>query len=147
MPAVRIWSYIEVDDAFGVTHKLGDPPADTPRQFSIDGDVHDKTYSVANGSTQKLYDVDDDIGDFDVLAIVSTQNLLLQIVIDDDGDNGESYQVHTLRAYIPFLLGTDDGLASDGSVDLFDGTADLVERINCKNSSGSAADVRILAGT
>ena len=55
---------------------------------------------------------------------------------DDDNDNGESYQVKTIGANVPYILSSEVGLASNGSVDGFNGTSDLIERINCKNSSG-----------
>ncbi len=120
----------------------------TPVSITIDGVVHDQVFSVANNGSQKLFDVDEDISDIDFLWIEANQTgVLLQEVVDDDGNNGEAYLVKTLTAGFPYLLGNDTALASNGSVDLFDGTSDVLERFNVKNSSGSTAKVRVVAMT
>lgn len=146
MSTLRLTHYTEVTGADGSVHRLGD--LSTPDTITVgDGIIWNAEFSIANGNTAELFDVADDLGDFDFLIVLSDQDINLQIVIDDDGNNGESFIVIGLLADIPFILGTDDGLAGDGTVDNFDGTADVIERLNAKNSSGSTAKVRVLAGT
>jgi hypothetical protein len=111
-------------------------------------EVHDQTVTVGDGNTAELFDIADDLPDFDYLWIESNQGgCLLQIVIDDGGENGESYQVISLSANTAIVLGDNVGLASDGAVDLFTGTTDAIERINFKNASGAPATVRTVAFT
>lgn len=146
MAAINVYTFFETTiDGVRVTGGS----LTTPTAVTAASEVkHDQTFSIANGGTQELFDVDDDIGDFDFLWILSDQSdVLLEIVVDDDADNGESYQVKELFAGLPFILGSDDALASDGTVSAFTGTADLIERITVKNSSGSTAKVRVFAAT
>lgn len=144
MATFHYWSRGYAAFASNTNAKLGDLSA--PVLVTLSSEIkHDQEFSVTNGSTQEIFDIDDDIGSFGVLGILSTQDVLLQIVIDDDGDNGEAFVVIKLRANFPFWLPYDDALAGDGTVDLFDGTADLIERLTIKNSSGSTAKVRVLA--
>ena len=148
MAVANIWSRVEWVDADGRAQGIGRMSSEQPRTITYGtGNIHDQTFVIANAGTQELFDVDDDIGNFDLMVIESTQSLLLQIVIDDDANNGESYQVKTIGANVPYILSSEVGLASNGSVDSVNGTSDLIERINCKNSSGSSATVRVVAFT
>lgn len=143
MSTFRYWSRGETSFP-GSEPELGDLSA--PVLVTLSSEIkHEQEFSVTSGSTQELFDVDDDTGSFAVLGIVSTQDVLLQIVIDDDGDNGEAFMVIKLRANFPFWLPYDDALAGDGTVDLFDGTSDTIERLVVKNTSSSTAKVRVLA--
>lgn len=108
---------------------------------------HLQTFSVEDAATKKIFDVATDIGDFDYMVITSDQAVLLQIVVDDNGTSGEAYMVFTLIANLPFIMPSKVALASDGTVDLFDGTADVIERIDIKNSSGVTAKISVAAFT
>ena len=148
MATCNVWIRAEWVDNDGRVQGIGRTTAEQPRSITYGtGNVHDQTFVIATGSTQELFDVSDDLGDFDVMIIESSQILLLEILIDDDADNGESYQVISLAANVPFILSTDDGLASDGTATAFTGTADVVEKITCKNSSGSTATIRVVTLT
>lgn len=121
---------------------------DTSVQIAYAGDTHSQKFTVAASGTQELFDIADDLGNFDFLIIVPEgPSVLLQVVIDDGANNGESYQVYKLRQDVPFILPLDDGLASDGTVDNFSGTADLIERVTCKNTHTDTVDVRVVAVT
>jgi hypothetical protein len=126
---------------------MGRQSNELPRTISVTGDLHDQKHTLATATSLELFDVADDIADFNFLAVESSRTILMQIVIDDNATNGESYQVITLTANHPIFFSSDVALASDGSVDLFDGTSDKIERINVRNNSGSTAVIRVFAIT
>lgn len=127
----------------GQPHALGD--LDT-RLVTLSSEIaHEQEFSVANNTTQEIFDVDDDIGSFEVLMVESTQDVWIQLVIDDDGDNGEKFVVFKLRANFPWAIPMDDAQAGDGTVDSFDGTSDVIERVSVRNVSGSTAKVQVMA--
>ena len=144
MATLRTWLRFEVVDGNDNVQAIGNSLYDAPVQVTVGGTVHRQTYSIADTGTQKIFDVTTDLSNFDFAIILSDQNLLLQKVIDDAGNNGEAFFVETIRANVPYPIPIDDGLAGNGTVDLFDGTADVIERLDVKNSSGATANVTVL---
>lgn len=153
MATVNVWAHFEVRDANGVVHSGGRKTSESPRTITAaSGVIHDQTHSVANNTSFEVYDVLDDLvtstDGFEFMWLESDQKIMVQTVIDDGNNNGEVYWVKHLEANIPMIYGNDDGLSSAGaSVDGFNGTADVVERINVRNTSGSTAMVRVFAIT
>lgn len=150
---VRLWSRLEVV-VNGQVIAAGRRLTDAPHKISLaSGIVHEQTVSIAAGSSAKLFDVDDDIADFDLLWIESDQTVVLQLVTDDDADVGEELGTVTLTGSgtagtygPPFFLVGDDSYANF-TVDFAGGTLDVIERINAKNNGSSAAQVHLLALT
>jgi hypothetical protein len=132
----------------GEEHEIGS--LTTPEQVTIGTAgseiLIDQIHEVAaSGGTKEIFDVADDLADFEFLIIISTQDVLLQIVVSDSGSPTEQFLVLTLKADVPFILGADEAQAGSVTVDNFNGTADTVDRINVKNNAASAAKVRVLA--
>jgi hypothetical protein len=147
---VKLWTRMEIVDGNGTVRASdGLTPYDPPKIVTAaSGVVHDQSHSVLTTATAEIFDVADDISDFDFLWIKADQDdVLIQLVIDDNATNGESYQVVELTKNVPFILASDDALASNGAVDVFTGTADVIERVNVKNNNASTTIVRVVAVT
>ena len=99
----------------------------------------------------KLFDIAENLADFDFLLIETDLTVLLQFATNGatEYDVKELLGSGTANSYgIPFLLGSDDTQQQDGTIDLFDGTADTIEQIYAYNESATdTARVHILAAT
>lgn len=104
-----------------------------------------KTLSIANGVTAVVYDPTGDALDvvesFDFLMILSTQTVLVELTVDEDG--ADHTFVLTALAGVPFILGSDDSLKSPADLT---GSSDVIDRVRIKNASGQAASVQFLIG-
>lgn len=152
MATLKYWAYAEIESN-GVIHRMGRKSNESPYAITTSGIAFDKTYDVATSGTQKIYDVDVDASNFDWLMIQTDYNLNLQLVTDDDANNGEEdYVIGLLGSGTagefgpPFILPTDDGKANF-TVDTWPGTDDVIERLNVYNDTANTARVRILALT
>ena len=109
----------------------------------------DTEYVVAAGGSvagTKIFDVAEEIADFEFLAILSDQDLTMLITVSDSNSPTEKVLHLTLTANVWFLLGKDDALAGSTSItDLTAGTLDTVDRINAYNAGTTAAKVRVIA--
>lgn len=120
-----------------------------------DNEIFDQTFKVAAEGIVKIFDVAENeaLGDFDFLWIESDLDVSLQLTTDAAGD--DEYFVVELKgsdtAGQPgpaLVLGSDLAHQFDGSVDLFDGTEDVVDEIWAKNEdTTNAARIRIVVGT
>lgn len=107
----------------------------------------DAVFPVADAGTQKIFDVADDLADFDYLRITSDQTVEAEFVVGNGGGS-EVMFVLEIVANLPFHLGSDASRLSDHTEDWgADGTADTIDKITIKNSSGSTANVHVLAAT
>lgn len=111
--------------------------------------------SIAASSNSKIFDVDDDLSDFDLLWVASDRDLILQLVTDDDGDNGERAFTLPLigsgtagRYGFPFVLLADDSYANHTVDNFASGTLDVIERVDARNNDATnAAKVILFAAT
>ena len=105
------------------------------------------------------------LGDFDFLWVEADQTVELQLVCNEGGAlSGSEIQngfCVKLIAGVPFVLGSDDsrnmgdmaGTFNESNhgteIDTWESTwsADTIDRIECYNSSGSTANVRVFAAT
>ena len=110
------------------------------------GIVHDQSFSLATATTVKIFDIDEDLADFDVLVIVSDTNVYLETVVDDDADVGEVASTIPITANVPFILGRDDAYANY-TVNFAGGTLDVIETLRIRNVSGGTAIINIFAAT
>ena len=129
----------------------------------------DKRYSIANTTLTEIWN-DTMLGDFDFLWVESDQTVELQLVCNEyDGSTGGTLSGSDLEngftveliAGVPLILGSDKsrnmgdvaGSLSEANlrveIDTWESTwsADTIDRIECYNSSGSTANVRVFAGT
>jgi len=113
--------------------------------------VYESVFSVAPTTAVKLFDIAENLSDFDFLLIETDLTVLLQFATNGatEYDVKELLGSGTANSYgIPFLLGSDDTQQQDGTIDLFDGTADTIEQIYAYNESATdTARVHILAAT
>jgi len=124
----------------------------------------DKRYSITNGTLVEVWN-DTMLDDFDFLWVESDQVVEIQLMCNEGGtvagSNLENAWVVKLQAGIPFCL-ADDLSRNRGDVagsfsesnylaenDTWETnwTADTIDRIECYNSSGSTANVRVFAAT
>ncbi len=116
--------------------------------------VHEHVHSVGPGTIVKIFDVDEDLADFDFLWIESDLDVMLEFVVDDDADVGEVASTFplegsgTANSYgVPFILGRDDAYANY-TVAFAAGTLDVIETIRARNLDDTdTARVHIFAAT
>jgi hypothetical protein len=127
----------------------------TPTTIAAAGDdVYELITSVAVSTSIKIFDVDEDLADFDFLLVAADWDLQLQVVVDDDGDVGEAAFTLPVEGSgttgtwgPPVIFASDDSYANY-TVDFAGGTLDVIERLNVKNNSATqAAQVVCLAFT
>ncbi len=120
-----------------------------------DDELADQTFKIAASGIVKVFDAAENeaLGNADFIWIESDRDVWIQFTSDVASTN--VYDVKELKgsgvAGQPgpaLILGSDDTQLQDGSVDLFDGTADTIDEIWVKNqSSTEVARVRIVVAT
>lgn len=139
--SVKYVSYFEVA-ANGVVIRGGSL---SPVSISAGSDlIHDQTVTLATATTTTLFNDTEDIADFDFLFIVSTQDVYLELTTDLDNSVGDELYTLPLTANVPFVLARDDSYANY-TANFGGGTLDTIERIRCRNISGSTATIRTVA--
>ena len=126
---------------------------------------YDQRFSIANTTLVELWSDSNATSDFDFLWIESNADVEIQLVCNEGGDlsnnNIENGFCIKLTAGIPFILSNDDsrnmgnmnGTFNESNyqseIDTWETNwaADTIDRIECYNSSGGAADVRIFLAT
>ncbi len=112
----------------------------------------DKRYSIATGTGNVTTIWSDSLlADFDFLWIEADQTVQIQLMCNEDA-TGETSFVVQLIAGVPFCLASDfsRNSGSSGASDaweLTDWNDDVIDRIECVNTSGSTANVRVFAAT
>lgn len=113
--------------------------------------VFEQIYTVAPTTAVKLFDVAENLADFDFLLIETDLDVLLEFITNTAANYYRQALLGsaTANSYgIPFMLGADDTDQQDGTVAAFDGTADTIEQIYAYNESATdTARVHILAAT
>jgi len=145
--SVKVTCHFEVATSRGIL-RVG---STTPLSITCDGTVHDQTVSITSNATPAtslttLFNDTEDIADFDFLYIISSQNIMLELTTDLNNGVGDEVYTLPLLANMPFILGRDDSYANY-SAGFAGGTLDTIERIRASNTSGSTAEVRIVAIT
>lgn len=141
---INIWSRFEVVDANGVVYSGGRLSTEKPRTITTStSDIHDQTHTVASSGIVKLFDIADDLADFEFLYVEATQDGLLQLV----NKTAANFFTFQTIANIPTMIAGDSSLDSTGSVGAFDGVSDDLERIYWKNTSSASGTARVVAVT
>jgi len=102
---------------------------------------------VADAATVTVYDPTNDAGvpaDFDALYLLSDETVSLEMTCNE-GDANEALFVVELTADLPFVLFSD--ASTYGATPDLSGTADVIDKLRVKNSSGSTATIRLFLGT
>ena len=126
---------------------------------------YDQRFSIANNTLVELWSDSTATSDFDFLWIESDAAVEIQLLCNENGviggSNLENGFVVKLTAGIPFILSNDDSRnrgdmaatvnASNYASEMDDWydtwAADTIDRIQCFNSSGGTAIVRIFLAT
>lgn len=146
MSTVQLYTHFEVVDAGGTVQRGGSRY--NPKTITAaTGDTFDKTITLSAATATKIYDSTvDDLADFDFLWIMSdTDDVMVQFTTDPGGTD-EKYWVKHLEADVPLIGGNDDVLDDSGSIDAFDGVADVISEIWLYETAGGAV-VRMFAIT
>ena len=113
----------------------------------------DKRYAITHEDSSGATEIWNDtmLADFDFLWIESDQAVKIQLLCHQDG-TGENSFVLELKAGIPFCLASDfsRNSGSSGAIDSWEGSNwndDEIDRVECYNTSGSTANVRVFAAT
>ncbi len=154
MPAVQIYQYFTtmIDGRSVVGGSLSEA-----RSITLgDGEVYDQTFKIAASGIVKIFDVSENeaLGDADFIWLEADRDVLIQFTAGAGGAS-EAYDVKELAGSgtagqmgPAIVLGSDLGHKSDGSVDLFDGTEDVIGEVWAKNEdSTETARVRIVVAT
>jgi len=122
--------------------------------IALASDLHFfEEYSLSANSNTKIFDVTENLGDFDVIAVLCDQDITIQLVTDDTGAVGEEDYTLTVKGSgtngtygLPFVLGSDASYANH-TVDTWSGhTIDTIDRIDARTGA-SAAKVLCFAAT
>jgi hypothetical protein len=162
----RIYTRIEAD-LNGEPVEIGS--LTTAQTLTVTGDVaYERDFDVATATVVRLLNVgaseDDNIADFDLLVIISDKDAEIQLVTNEGGtvagDAMEAGFVVALKANIPFVLASDDsrnfgnptgfgtGAGEYGAeIDTWESNwnADVIDRIEYRQTSGGNAKVRVRA--
>lgn len=117
-------------------------------------DTYELRKTVATSTAIEIFDVDNNLADFDFLLVASDFDLQLQMIVDQDDDVGRvAFTLPltgsgTAEEYGPPIILCDDDSYANYTYDYAGGTLDVIERINVKNlSTTQAAQVICLAFT
>ncbi len=148
---IQIYQYITGNLPDGRTIQGGS--LTQPKSIALgDGEVIDRSFSIAASGIVKIFDAAEDeaLGDFDFAWLETDLNVLVQFTT-----TGDVYDVKELagsgiagKMGPALVLGSDDTQILDGSIDAFDGTAGTIDEIWVKNESSTAtARVRLVVAT
>lgn len=137
---VHHYSYMSVN-VDGEHIELGSLTTPITRTLTNDV-VYRRVFKVGTETTQKIWDVDDvDLSAFEYLWIATDFDLMLELITDDDGDNGQELYTlgllgtGTAKKYgIPFVLARDDSYANY-TINFGGGTLDVIEELTVRNLS------------
>jgi hypothetical protein len=149
MPYARFYWALAWEDANRKMDSVGNllEPVILP---AVTGTVFRRQVSVAASTTAIMFDVANDLGDFDVMVAVSDKsNVILEWTTDKDNSVGDEYATIGLYATFPQPFGTDDSYANytPGGSGFSGGTLDKIERVRVRNLGTTAAVVDLIAIT
>lgn len=117
-----------------------------PTSVAIGGQQHVQSFSVAQDGIQKVFDVSEDLADFDYMWIEADQDIEIEYVVA----NGGNEVVSTLKAVanVPFTLSSDVARDSAHAEDWgTDGAADTIDKVTIVNKETTTANVYVYVFT
>ncbi len=112
--------------------------------LSVAGEVYEATTIVADDYNLETVWVAGDGGldDFDFLWVEATEDVLLQLIHDKDGT--PKYQVHEVKAGVPFILSGDDVQNTEAADDTEQSSLDQIDQIDVhRNAADDAGDATV----
>jgi len=152
MATVNCYNYI-IATVNGKRYEFGS--LTEPQAITAAGnDVYELVTTVATSTAIEIFDVADDLADFDFLIVACDQDLMLEMVVDDNAGVGEEEFTVKLTGSgttgewgVPFILSSDVSYANYTQA-FAAGTLDKIERLTVKNLSAvTTAQVLCLAFT
>jgi hypothetical protein len=142
----KLYYGVVIEDQHRNLITLGDlsTPVSLP---AIDGRVCRKEFSVATLTTKEVFNVDNDLPDFDFFYLVSdTTGVYFEWTVDTDGTYGTTYATKSLYANCPVWL-IKDAAYANYTANFGGGTIDVIERFRVRNTTTGTAKVSIFAVT
>lgn len=136
MATLNLWFRAEADLT---TNVFGMGSLSAPVQLTVTA-VHVQKVSLATATTAKLFDVTEDLSDFDYAIILSDQSIFIEQVCDDGNEVGERVFAQKIRANFPFLI-THNAAKANYTVNFAAGSDDVIETVRARNESGSTANI------
>ena len=132
---VKIYTHLSVDLG-GELLEIGSRT--TPQEVTIAGSKYGLITTVADNYGRELLwqNGDGNIDDFDILAITSTEDVLLELTIDRAGT--PSYATIGITANVPFIMSKDD-LIDAITVNETETTVDQIDQIAVQNNQADEA--------
>jgi hypothetical protein len=153
MATIQLYQYftVDIDDRPVKGGSLTEPKSIT----LTDNEIADQTFKVAPATAVKIWDKteNESMGNFDFLWLETDLDVLVQFTTD--AGTSDAYDVKELKGSgtagtmgPAMVLGSDDTQILDGSIDVFDGTADTIDEIWVYNEDDTdTARVRLVVAT
>ena len=120
-----------------------------PTAITVDGQKKEWNRSLATATTALVWDgtaTDEPLSNFDFLYIKSDQDLLVEFTCDKGAEVGTVVFARKVLASEPMMILHDDAMANYTAA-FATGTADVIDRIRVRNTSGSTAVVDVVLVT
>ena len=131
----------------GVTVARGSRSA--PTAITVVGQKKEWNRSLANNTPALVWDgtdTNEPMAEFDFLYIKADQDLLVEFTCDKGGEVGTVLFARKVLASEPVMILHDDAMALYTAA-FATGTADVIDRIRVRNTSGSTAVIDIVLVT
>jgi hypothetical protein len=131
----------------GVTTARGSRSA--PSAITVAGQKKEWNRSLATSTTAVVWDgtdTDESLADFDFFYLKSDQDLLVEFMCDKGGQVGTVVFARKVLANEPLMLLHDDAMANYTAA-FATGTADVIDKISVRNTSGVTAVVDVVLVT
>lgn len=144
MPFVTIATAVSYQGADGITVVLD--RIGIPVQIEVDGTPQYRSVTIEDGNSLKIFDADEAPGGFDVLMLlVDTDGVDVELRTDQNAGVGRMVFTISPIANVPVFL--DPRSMANYTADFATGTADSIERVTVKNSTGEDVKVTILTAS
>jgi hypothetical protein len=140
MPYVNLsfaLTYTGDDGVQLIVDKVGEPV-----QTLVDGTPQYRSVTIADAGTAKVYDRDEITGTFELLMLLSdVSGVDVELRTDQNAGVGRMVYTVSLTAGIPLFLPVRS--MANYTLDFATGTADSIERVTVKNSTGEEVKISI----
>lgn len=153
MASVQLYQYFTVD--IDGRPRQGGSLSEARSITLTDDEITDQTFKVGPASAVKVWDKTENeaMGDLNFLWMETDLSVLVQFTTD--AGTTDAYDVKELagsgtagKMGPALVLGSDDTLLLDGTIDTFDGTADTIDEIWVYNEDDTdTARVRVVVAT
>ena len=132
--------YFRIDLDSGDEHIAIGQGERTAISYNLSGNEYShQQYTIETITSQLIFDGPNGIPfiDFELLAIISDQDLEIELVVDDNSTVGKVVNNFSIKQNIPFILAGNAARAIAGGIlgeNFADGTADTIDEIRLMNN-------------